>query len=205
MKWIWLASLPLMLLLASCSTSRITDSYTNNRNTAPAKRILVLGLFSEKNNRAKHAMESELANDLNRLGYNAVTASDEFGAAAFRGMTEGEAIQKLQDEGIQNVVTITLVNKDKQKRYVPSTYGYNPGFWGYYSYYSPWAYHPYYSPGYTETNTSYVFETNLYDVSNNQLIYSAESKTVDAGSMAALANDYARSVVRDMKKKNVLG
>ena len=201
---LWLA-LPLMLLLASCSTSRITDSYTNNRATAPAKRILVLGLFSEKNNRAKRAMEDELVKDLNKFGYNAVTATDKFGPTAFRGMTEQQAIRKLQDEGIQNVVTITLVNKDKQKRYVPATYGYTPGFWGYYSYYSPWSYGPSYRPGYTEVNTNYAFETNLYDVSNNSLIYSAESKTVDAGTMATLANDYARSIVRDMKKRNVLG
>ena len=55
------------------------------------------------------------------------------------------------------------------------------------------------------TNTSYVFEINLYDISSNSLIYSAESKTIDANSMATLANDYARSVVRDMKRKNVLG
>ena len=205
MKQMLLLCLPLMVLLAACSTSRITDSYTNNRSTTPAKRILVLGLFSEKNNRAKSAMESELAKDLNKYGYDAVTATDEFGSTAFRGMSEQEAVRKLQDEGIQNVITIALVNKDKQKRYVPSTYGYKPGFWGYYPYYSPWAYRPYYRPGYTEVNTSYVFETNLYDVSNNGLIYSAESKSVDANSMAALANDYARSVVRDMKKKNILG
>ncbi len=205
MKNIMWLSLPLMLIFAACSTSKITDSYTNKRRAAPAKRILVLGLFNEKNNRAKHAMETELVKDLNKFGYDAVPATDEFGPTAFRDMSEQQAIQKLQDEGIQNVITITLVNKDKQKRYVPSAYNYRPGFWGYYSYYSPWGYRPYYRPGHTETNTSYVFETNLYDVSNNQLIYSAESKTIDANSMATLADDYARSVVRDMKKKNVLG
>lgn len=204
MKKIGLLILPLVLLFAACSTSKITDSYTSKQSAAPAKRILVLGLFSEKNNRAKKAMEAELVNDLHKFGYDAITATQEFGATAFSGMTQAEAIQKLQDEGIQNVVTITLVNKDKQKRYVPSTYGYSSGFWGYYSYYSPWA-GPAYRPGYTETNTSYVFETNLYDVPNNSLIYSAESKTIDASSMSTLANDYARSVVRDMKKKNVLG
>jgi len=206
MKKILLLSMPLlMLLFTACSTSKITDSYTTE-NAAPAKKILVLGLFSDKNRTAKRAMENELANDLQKFGYDAITATEEFGPTAFRNMTEQEAMQKLQDEGIQSVVTITLVNKDKQKRYVPSSYsGYNPGFWGYYSYYSPWAYRPSYRPGYTEVNTSYVFETNLYNVNNNQLIYSAESKTVDANSMSALANDYAKAIVRDMKKKNVLG
>lgn len=205
MKIIGFLLLPLMLMLASCSTSRITDSYTNNKATAPAKRILVLGMFSEKNNRAKRAMESELVKNLNKFGFDAVSATDEFGQNAFKGMTEQQAIQKLQDEGIQNVVTINLVDKDKTKRYVPGSPGYAPGFYGYYSYYSPWGYNPYYRPGYTQVSTNYVFETNLYDVANNSLIYSAESKTADAGNMATLANDYACSIVRDMKRKNILG
>lgn len=212
MKKILLIGIPiLMLLFASCSTSKITDSYTSQQQISAnsSKRMLVLGLFSDKNRNAKKAMEKQLATDLQKFGYNAVAATDEFGPTAFRGMTEDEALQKLQNDGIAQVVTITLVNKDKEKRYVPGTYGYRPGFWGYYSYYSPWAYRPYgpyggYRPGYTETSTKYVFETNLYDVTNNQLLYSAQSQTVDASTIGTLANDYAKNIVKDMRKKNIL-
>lgn len=203
MKRILFVSIPLMLLLASCSTTKITDSYSNTHQRIDAKRILVLALFSDKNSKAKVAMENEVVNDINKFGYDAVTATADFGANAFSGMTQQQALQKLSDEGIQNVITITLVDKNKQKRYVPGSMGYTPGFWGYYSYYSPWAYQPY-RPGYTEVNTSYVFETNLYNVANNQLLYSGQSKSVDANSMATLANDFARSVVRDMRRKNVI-
>lgn len=203
MKRILLVSIPLLLLLASCTTSKITSSYANTHQPIEAKRILVLALFSDKNTRAKTAMENELVNDINKFGYDAVTATSDFGATAFSGMTQEQALQKLSDQGIQNVITITLVDKNKQRRYVPGSVGYAPGFWGYYSYYSPRAYQPY-RPGYTEVNTSYVFETNLYNVANNQLLYSGQSKTVDANSMATLSNDFARSVVRDMRRKNVL-
>jgi hypothetical protein len=210
MKKILLIGIPLLaLLFASCSTSKITDSYTTKQGitTSSSKKILVLGLFSDKNRAAKRAMEEQLAVDLQKFGYKAVAASDEFGPTAFHGMNEKEALQKLQDEGIKNVVTINLVDKNNQKRYVPASpaYGYAPGFWGYYSYHSPWGYNPYYRPGYTQTTTKYVFETNLYDVVNNQLLYSAQSQTVDASTMGALANDYARDIVKDMRKKNVLG
>src|SRR3954447_7532589 len=210
MKKILLTGIPLLaLLFASCSTSKITDSYTTQQGitTSTSKKILVLGLFSEKNRNAKKAMEEQLAVDLQKFGYNAVAATDEFGPTAFRGMSEKEALQKLQDEGIEQVVTINLVDKNNQKRYVPASpaYGYAPGFWGYYSYYSPWGYNPYYRPGYTKTTTKYVFETNLYNVTNNQLLYSAQSQTIDASTMGALANDYARDIVKDMRKKNVLG
>lgn len=208
MKKILLIGIPLLaLLFAGCSTSKITDSYTTQQGitTSTSKKILVLGLFSDKNRNAKRAMEEQLAVDLQKFGYNAVAATDEFGPTAFRGMTENEALQKLQEEGIEQVVTITLVDKNQEKHHVPGNYGYAPGFWGYYSYYSPWAYRPYYRPGYTTTSTKYVFETNLYDVNNNQLLYSAQSQTVDASTMGSLANDYARDIVKDMRKKNILG
>lgn len=198
------------LLLASCSTSKITDSYSAEQGIRDnGNKILVLGLFSEKNRSAKRAMEKELAADMQKFGYHAVAATDEFGPTAFRGLTEEQALRRLQDEGFDHVVTITLVDKNSQKRYVPATYGYRPGFWGYYSYYSPWAspwaYGPGYRSGYTQTNTKYVFETNLYNVQRNTLLYSAESQTVDASSIGTLADDYAKNIVRDMRRKNVLG
>src|SRR3982751_524932 len=119
MKKILLIGIPLMaLLFTSCSTSHITDSYTSQQGltVSPSKKILVLSLFSDKNRNAKRAMEEQLATDLQKFGYNAVAATDEFGPTAFRGMSEKEALQKLHDEGIEQVVTINLVDKNNEKR-----------------------------------------------------------------------------------------
>ena len=76
MKKILLIGIPLLaLLFASCSTSKITDSYTTQQGLlSPAKKILVLGLFSDKNRAAKRAMEEQLAVDLQKFGYKAVAA-----------------------------------------------------------------------------------------------------------------------------------
>lgn len=210
MKKLLLISIPVLaLLFAGCSTSKVTDSWaTKNHLNASNNKILVLGLFSEKNRDAKRAMENELANDLRKFGYDAVTATEEFGPVAFRDMNEQQALQKLRDNGIANVVTINLLNKDEQKKYVQGNnyppyspyYGFRR-FWGYYSYYQPFAY----NRGYYKNSTNYYFETNLYNVNSNELMYSAQTKSFDPSSIRALADDYARNVVRDMKKKNVLG
>lgn len=210
MKKLLLISIPIFaLLFAGCSTSKVTDSWaTKSHLNASDNKILVLGMFSEKNRDAKRVMENELANDLRKFGYNAVTATQEFGPVAFRNMNEQQALQKLRDNGIANVVTINLLNKDEKKKYVPGNnyppyspyYGFHR-FWGYYSYYQPFAY----NRGYYKNSTNYYFETNLYNVNNNELMYSAETKSFDPSSIRALADDYARNVVRDMKKKNVLG
>jgi hypothetical protein len=210
MKKLLLISIPVLaLLFAGCSTSKVTDSWATEKHLKSSEnRILVLGLFSEKNRDAKRAMENELASDLRKFGYNAVTATETFGPVAFRDMNEQQALQKLRDNGIENVVTINLLNKDQQKKYVPGNnyppyspfYGFRR-FWGYYSYYQPFNY----NRGYYKNSTNYYFETNLYNVNSNELIYSAQTKSFDPSSMNTLANDYARNVVRDMKKKNVLG
>src|SRR3954469_6375742 len=89
MKKILLIGIPLLtLLFASCSTSKITDSYTTQHGitTSTSKKILVLGLFTDKNRSAKKAMEEQLAIDLQKFGYNAIAATDGFVLTLFGAM-----------------------------------------------------------------------------------------------------------------------
>jgi len=211
MKKILLGTIPiLMLLLASCSSSKITHSYVAKNDVVPSKKILVVGLFDEKNKAAKQEMEQQLADDLKKFGYDAITATDQYGLTSFSGLKESDAIDRVRNDGFESVITISLLDKNKTKNYVPGSTYYGPraGFyrpWGYS--YSPFAYpyNPYRNRGYVQTRTSYFFETNLYDVNNSQVIYSAQSQSFDASTLGNLANDYGRNIVRDMRKKNVLG
>ena len=69
-------------------------------------------------------------------------------------------------------------------------------------------YRPYYVPGFRghyETNVNYMFETNLYDVRGKQLVYSVQTKSEDPSNVYVLADDYSRSIIKDIKKKNILG
>lgn len=167
------------------------------------KKILVLGLFKDQDRRIRMQMERQLADDLKKYGYDAVSSYDTYGPKSFGSMDEQKALQMLKDNSIDGVVTIAMLDRSRERRFVPSGLGYPsyPGFWGYYSYYYPRIY----QPGYYETNTNYYFETNLYNTSdNNKLLYSAQSKSFDPSSVRALADEYARSIVRDMRKKSVL-
>jgi hypothetical protein len=61
-----------------------------------------------------------------------------------------------------------------------------------------------YTPGYTEQRTDYFFETNLYDLNGNKLLYSAQSQSFDPSSASQIANDLSKAVVKDMQKKGIL-
>ena len=208
MKRLLLIAMPALIFLAGCSSSaKVVNSWGTTAEKPAMKRILVMGLFNDKDRNVRLQMEKELANDLKAYGYDAVTSYNEYGPKSFGNMKEEKVLDMLRNSSIDGVVTITMLDKSRERNYVPGTVGYSPygmyypRFWGYYSYYSPRIY----QPGYYETNTNYFFETNLYSIDNNKLLYSAQSKTFDPSTVRSLADAYARTIVRDMRKKNVLG
>lgn len=205
-------AIPIMaLVLASCSSSRITSSWKadqqNNatQNAMHFNKIVVVGLFNDNNRDLRNEMETQLVQELKDEGINAVTSFSMYGPKSFTNMKEDEVINQLNQNGVDGVITISLVDKNKERKFV---YGsrYRPGF---YNPYRPWGwgYRPYYNPyaGHYETNTNFVFETNMYDVTGKKLIYSVQSQSYDPSSLSTMANGYSKSVIKDLKKNNVLG
>lgn len=202
-----------MLVLQGCSSStQLTNSWASqesgNNSTAPApvKKVMVLAMFNNASNMALRSnLEKELVRDLKAYNVDAVGALQTYGPKAFQGLTENQALSKLQADGVEAVLTVRLLDKNKERSYVPGRMGYAPypygGWWGYYSYYSPMMY----QPGYYATSTSYSFESNLYNVNNGQLLYSAQSQAFDPSSAKNLADDYARMIVKDLRKKRAIG
>jgi hypothetical protein len=197
----------LVLLLMGCASSRITHSW-KAENTAAKKynKIMVLGLIRDADIRVRERMEDHLAGDLKDLGYQAVSSLKEYGPKAFDNMDEKAALDKLRSSGIDAVVTIVMLDKTRERHYVPGYITYSPyaiyynRFWGYYS----TMYGRIYSPGYYEVNTRYFWESNLYDMSSKELIYSAQTETFDPASVETLGHEYGKMIVHDMIKNNVL-
>lgn len=205
-KLLWIA-LPVMLTLGGCSTSKIATSWNRDQDVpVHFRKILVVGLFDENNRVLRQQMEDQLAQDLRREGYNAVTSVRLYGPKSFEKVSAEEALRQVRAKDIDGVITIGLVDKSKEKNYVQN-YGYRPfGGWRYNPWYG-WMYRPYYVPGFGghyETNVNYMFETNLYDVSGKKLIYSVQTKSYDPSNVYVLADDYSKSVLKDIRKKKIL-
>jgi len=196
-----------MLILFSCSSSRITSTW-KAENIQPKKynKILVLGLVREADRSVREKMEQHLLGDLRERGYNTICACEEFGPKAFENMSEKEALSKLTGSGIDAVLTIVLLDKSKERYYVPGRVTYSPyviyrdRFWRYYT----TMHERIYTPGYYEVQTKYFWESNFYDMDNKQLLYSVQTQSFDPASTESLAHEYGKLIVADIVKSNVL-
>ena len=197
----------LVILLAvfafSCSNTRVTSSW--KAGDAPSldksNKILVVGIVREKDIRLRMQMEGFLVDALKARGYNAVSAYTLYGPRTFSKSDEESALEQLRSGGINNLLTITLLDKARERNYNPG-YGYNPyyPFWGYYNYW----YGRIHSPGYSSIDTKFMWESNLYDVQSRKLLYSVQSRSFNPSSAADMGKAYAAKIVGNMTQLGIM-
>jgi len=196
-----------LFLLPGCSSSRITSSWkSDSAQPQTFTKIIVLGLIRENDRHLRESMEQQLVTGLRNLGYDATCSCDEYNPKSFENMTEEQALAKLKNSGVDAVMTIVLLDKTRERYYVPGRVQYTPyrmyynRFWGY----SRTMYGRIYAEGYYTEDTKYFWETNLYALQNNELIYSAQSQSFDPASSVKMGEEHAVMLTKDMLKKKVL-
>ena len=207
MKHIYWIGLTLMVMSFGCNTSKITNSWkSDNTVDYKFKKILVLGLIRESDRTLQQNMENHLVEDLLHRGYKAESALTEYGPKAFDKMDEEAAIGKIKNTGVDAVITIVLLDKKKERKYIPgnlffSPYGYYYNhFWGYRS----TLYNRIYEPGYYVTDTKYFWESNLYDMETQKLVYSVQTQSFDPSNSESMGHEYGQIIVKDMIRNNIL-
>lgn len=178
----------------------VSPDLTNKKFT----KVMVLVLAPAKYNDAGRIGEEDMVKALRAAGVNAVSAQAEYGPQRFRNDSEQTALAKIRRSGADAVIITTLLDVDKDRQWVPDASWYPPPyyghFWGYYSFWYDRAY----NQGYYQTTRHYYFETNLYDLSSTNLIYSVQSETIDPGNVNALATSFSKRLVKDMRSRGVL-
>lgn len=200
--------LAVVLFFPSCETLQITQSWKIDRLPSNGmNNILVMGLNRESDRSILFEMEKHLSEDLRGRGYNASSALSVFGPHYFDRLSEQEALNKLQQSGYDAVLTIVMLDKDKERYYIPGRVMYTP----YVVYYSRfWGYRTalvqrVYEPGYYVSDTKYFWETNLYSLREAQLLlFSAQSKSFEPGNASTFGHQYARSMINRMVDQGVL-
>ena len=203
MKNIMIVSAGLLLIMISCTSSRVITSWKTDKPYSEIKKVLVLGLTGELDRDFCVKMEKHLVDDLGQKGFDAVAAYDVYGPGSFDKMEEKEAIDKIRSKGFDAVITIVLLNKQKEKIYVQikpkSRLPFEEEFWSYYTSQFDKVYHK----DYYTTATNYFWESNLYDLSSNTLIYSSRTQSFDPVSASALAHGYGKLISEDMIVKGI--
>jgi hypothetical protein len=188
------------MFMAACSSSRVTHSWKSEFPAKNYNKILVIAISGGTDMFTRQRMEDHLTGDLKKQGYNAASSLREYGPKAFRQLNEEAVPDKLQNSGFDAVITIVLLDKQKERYYVPGRLNYYHHFWGYYT----TIYDRVYAQGYYVTNTKYFWESNLFDVSSKELIYSVQTESFDPASSESLAHEYGKLIVKDMIKNQVL-
>ncbi|HEX6335015.1 MAG TPA: hypothetical protein VFZ78_12360 [Flavisolibacter sp.] len=195
------------LVVPGCSTTYITSSWKSPEG-APAqfKKLMVLGIVREADRRIRENMERHMVDDLRALGYQAFSSYVEYGPKEFSGLSEEEARAKLQRTGVDGVITIVLLDKERERHYVPGRVVYSPyayyhnRFWGYYR----TIYSRVETAGYYEVSTRYFWESNFYDMTTNRLLYSVQTQSFEPASAESLGHEYGKKIIEDMVRKGIL-
>lgn len=198
----------LSIMFSGCSATKISSVWRDpSFQEKKYKNIIVIGIMEENRKRSlRLSFEEHLVNDLKEMGYKAISSTDAYGIKSFIGKTEDEIIQILKTGGYDAVITTTLLDISKEQNYVRGHMDYWPGGI-YYSrfgrYYSYW-HNRVYAPGYFIINTNYIIESNLFDIEDDKIIFSAQTESMDPSSIDNLAHRISKSILKSMHEKRVL-
>jgi hypothetical protein len=199
------------LVIAGCKpATEITGSWKNTSATASTRTIntILVTALSAKTN-VRQAVENDMAATLQYEGYKTVKSFD-----ILPPFTEGKTpdkdqlFSKIKEAKADAILTVALIDKETENRYVPGNavyapmprFGYYGTFWGYYNNWYP----SLYSPGYYEEEKIYFIETNLYDARTEELLWSAQSETYNPSSLDSFSKEFAEVVVQKMQKDGLL-
>lgn len=201
----------LVIIASSCgTTTMITSSWRKpNATVNNFKTIFVTALTS--NIAAKQAVENGLQTHLQEKGLTVAKGIDVFppNFASQNTQQRNMVWSKIRATGAEGILTIALLKKETETRFVPTGRSYwNPGLrYGYYNsfwnYYNRW-YPDLYAAGYYDSDQVYYLETNLYDGRNEELLWTAQSKTYEASSIDSFLKGYLKTIYQQMQKDGLI-
>ena len=196
----------IVFIVASCSSTRIISSWSISNPPAGAmNKVLVIGVMADRE--ARDQIEEAMVTALNRDGIAASTAIAIFGPRRFDNLQENEILNKLRGSEYTAVMIVSLVNKERDIRYIPGSFYMFPsshmGFSRFHRRY--WfLYDQMYTPGRWEITTNWVLEADIFTINDDQLIYSAQTRSYDPNNARTLAESFTRAIVVELRTKGII-
>lgn len=211
MKTCIFALLVAVTFVSCAPATQITGSWKNPsppKNPVAFKSVMVTSM--SQNPEARQTVENDLAVAIAATGVKALKGMESFppSFSNSREVNKDELLNKIRKTGVDGIITIALIDKETESRYVPGDYGYAPvtrfRYYGLFSgYYTMW-YPAMVTPGYYVQDKIYFIEINFYDSRTEELIWSAQSETYNPSSLAQFSKEFAQVIVRKMQQDGVL-
>ncbi|AKD02411.1 hypothetical protein POKO110462_10575 [Pontibacter korlensis] len=206
----FLACFAIVVAVHGCASStRITGTWKNPEVGSRNYEKVVIAALTD-NVRARQTVETDMQAQLQQRGVEAVRSIDMFPptVSSKGGPDVNQLLEKVQSQGYDAILTVALLDEETETRYVPGNYGYTPmtrygwygRFRGYYNYWYPTVY----DPGYYTEEKVYFLETNLYDASSENLLWSAQSQSHSPASMRKASAKLAELTVAQIAQENLI-
>ena len=161
------------ILLSACSATQLKSVWKDPSYVGHQQRIMVIVVAKEPITR--RIIEDEFVLQLKLRGTDAIAS---YATLPDKYQDDQSSIAKMVEQSKADSVLISrMVSKRSVRVYYPATVSYRPRFYGKWPEYYQYGYEAVNSPGYSTKYEYALMETNLYDASNDNLIWAATTET----------------------------
>ncbi|WP_422361537.1 hypothetical protein [Reichenbachiella sp.] len=214
-KRVLLLIIPIVLSFHGCAPS-FTSWQSPSFQEHKFKKVVVIGMFKRLNTRT--SFEEEIVKAFEAEGYVAVHGMSVF-PPTYQPSSQEDLERILKNESFDLVLMSSVTDRTQETQYHQGTTYYG-GYRGYgmYNYYNyNYGYNMYYGgygygwsdPGYYSTNVVDLVETKAFDISGKTKaeeanIWVGQSKITETSDMRKAARIYAKQLIIDLKKRNII-
>jgi hypothetical protein len=190
------------LLLTSCATTEVLDTWKDDSQTEKFSTIFVLAVIKEPAYR--NLLENKLVNVLKDTGVTAYPTHLFFPQADQ--IDEAAAAAAIKEKGVDGVMVVRLVDTKNETVYTPGTtyiedgYGgrYSRGWYGYYGR----GYRVVSTPGYTTQYNISTVESAIFNTDTKKRVWSTITQTSETSVPSAI-NSYIKAIGNPLKSSGL--
>ena len=188
-------------LFVACSPStRITGSWVDpaaSTNFTSGQTVFIASLT--RNIEVRTKMETELEAYVKTRNINVVKGNTYFTPDFYQTIpTEKQMLRIIRKSGANTILMVSMTNKKSKNINYNGGGGFYP--FGFYNWWGP----SFYGQNYQYRESVYYMESNLYDLKTNKIIWSAQSETINPGSISKFVKTYPKVLIDQMIKDGVL-
>jgi hypothetical protein len=164
---------------------------------------MTVGVIKDDNDSIRISIEKSITADLKGIGYDAVSALEEFGPKGLANLDQQETYLKLCNEGIDAVIIVALIDKTKEKQFrtqrsyaYTNTYYYNR-IWNYKNIQADLVYKD------LTVKSDYFWEAILFNLSTLEVECTIQSSFFSLPENK-IASQFEKQVVKKMIKEKIL-
>ncbi|HEX2226378.1 MAG TPA: hypothetical protein VHM64_04510 [Candidatus Binatia bacterium] len=200
-RTILIAALMITPIFAACSTTHlIVNEWRNPAYAEPAFRSVMVGGLSEQTS-VRRNFEDEFLTQLKGAGIEALASYRQ--VSGEEKADEGKLKEAARRAGAAALIIARPVKVEQKTDYGPSYYPV-PVF-GIFGRHVSGVWHGGYGGPSVSRYTEYTSETTLYDVTKDQVVWSATLKTSEPENVNTAVKAYVEAVMNALKEKNLLG